>query len=133
MKYSQFVKAYNVIQKFANMNFNVRDAYKIYNLMKTIEPIAKFGMEREKALIEKYHGVAGQNGDIRFWDENSSTEEEKDIGAKNMSGFIQEIYEMNEMEMDQEITPITLSYDSVGDQKISPSDIAALDGIIAFE
>ena len=132
MKYKKFIQAYNVLQKLSNMDFNVKDAFSIYNLQKSLEPVTKFGAERDRALIEKYKGVVGQDVSIKFW-ESDEDEEEKRIGTENMTAFIEEICELNDMEMDQEITPITLSYDSLGDQKISPNDIMCLDGFVHFE
>lgn len=132
MKYIDIINAYKVIQKLSNMDFSVRDAYAIYNIRKSLEPTIAFGAEREKCLIEKYNGAVAQDGGIKFFDE-SCTEEEKAAGLENMTGFVREMQELNESEIDIDITQITLLYDSFGDQKITPNEIMVLEGFVKFE
>jgi len=47
--------------------------------------------------------------------------------------FAAEIEELNETEIDESFTPVTLKYDAFGDQKISPKELMAIDGFIIFE
>lgn len=128
MKYNQFNNAYNALQKLSNMNLPVRDAYNVYKLTKEIDQVYQFGVERERALIEQYKGQPNQDGTIRFV--HGDDEESKREGVKNMIGFSKAIDELNNTEMDCEFSPITISYDSLGDQTMTAKEIMSLDGFV---
>lgn len=131
MKYSQLRIAYTTLQKFIKMDFNVRDAYAIYRLYQKLETASKFGMQREKALIQQYNGVVKPNGFIEFV--HDTDEESRKNGLENMNRFKEALNELDSMEIDESISPIKLSYDAFGEQKVLPSDIMALDGFVVFE
>ena len=113
------------------MNFNVRDAYSIYKLYKELGNAIEFGIERERSLLNKYDGRFMSNGYIEFVHGKDADAKQK--GIENMNKYMEEMEELNSMELPDEFSPLTLSYDSFGDQKITPDDIAALEGFVSFE
>ena len=131
MQYKNYVKAFPVLKKLSEMSFKARDAYSIYTLMKEVEPTLQFGIEREKALIQKYNGTMIDNGSVQFV--HGDDEESVQLGTENMLKFKVELDELNEMEITETIHPIVMSYDAMGDQTITPSDIMALDGFVSFK
>jgi len=131
MKHIQFIRAYNVLQKISNFDLPVRDAYAIFKLFKEVEPTYEFAVKMERQLVEKYHGEITESGAIKFV--HGDDEQSRMDGTKNMNMFAAEIEELNETEIDESFTPVTLKYDAFGDQKISPKELMAIDGFIIFE
>lgn len=131
MKYNQFVKAFPAIKKLSEMSFRAKDAFNIYTLMKEVDPILQFGIEREKQLVKQYNGVPLGDGKIQFV--HGEDEEAVKTGMENMQKFADAADELSEMEITDTIHPVTLSYDAMGDQAITPKDIMALDGFVIFE
>lgn len=119
MKQIKVNAAYNTLRKLADLQLPVRSAYEVYMLIKQIEPIRNFGTERGKAILEKYNGSIKGDGRLMF-----PTQDEA-------NAFSNELQELNEMETDVEVTPITLSFDDL-DCTLSPADIASLEGFVAF-
>ena len=100
-------------------------------IYKEIDPTVQFGLERENALIKKYDGRLQPNGDIQFV--HGDSDEARETGIANMQKFKDEMDDLGEMEIEAEITPVKLGYDSFGNQKISPAEIMDLEGFIVFE
>lgn len=121
MKQFQINKAYGALNKLANMQMPIRDAYNLYILAERIKPAYNFELEQEKKLIEKYAGVLNQStGAITFNDEETTL------------AFRNEMAELNNFDVDIELTPVPISMDSLAGQKITPIDIMCLDGFVTF-
>ena len=131
MTYGELTIAIKVVQKLSQMNMPVREAYKVYKLSQSLESIRIFCWEQERGMIERHGGTLGQDGVIRFI--NGDSEEDKRIGEANMNAFVQEIDAFHNTLMEDEIVPITLRLEALDGQELSPSDIAALNGIVTFE
>ena len=131
MKHIQFIRAYSTLQRISNFELPVRDAYMVYKLLKEIEPVYEFATKMERQLIEKYHGEITENGTIKFI--YSDDEQSKAEGTKNMNMFAAAIEDLNDTEIDENFSPITLKYDALGSQKMTPKEIMAIDGFITFE
>lgn len=121
MKQYQINAAYNTMRRIAAFQLPVRVSYEIYRLIKRIEPVHEFAAQRERKLLEKYHGTVRPDGSVIFPTQDETV------------AFRNEIQELNDMEVSEEIAPITISYDAMGDNTLSPTEIACLDGFIAFE
>ena len=121
MKQYQINKAYNAMTRLMTVQFPVRIAYSIYMLMKQIEPCYEFDLKRERELVEKYHGSISMDGMITFPSPD-------DAGL-----FKDEIDELTNMDVDVRISPISIPYDSLEDQTITPMEIASLEGFVSFE
>ena len=131
MKYEHFFNAYDILSKMSGMQFQARDAYRIFRLLKSLEPAYEFGVKREREMVGKYNGVVEQDGSIRFI--HGEDAESQRTGEENMRGFVREINELHDMDIDCDFEPITLSYDAFGEQTITPREIALLDGFVSFE
>ena len=131
MTYNQFVKAYRVLRKLSGMDFGIKDAYAIYKLSGEMEKTAQFGIKREEALMEKYGGEVMPDGDVNFV--HGDSEDESKEGVENMQAFRNALNELGTTELDMDIHPITLSYEAFGEQRITPNEIADLEGVICFE
>ena len=131
MKYNQFVNAYQTLTRLSGYALPIREAYKVFRLMKDLQPMYEFGEAKEKQLIEKYRGEIKEDGSIGFI--HGDGEKDRAAGVENMRHFIAEIGAMNETEIEGDFTPITLPYDALGEQKITPNELMALDGFVAFE
>lgn len=108
------------MKRMARADVPVRDAYKLYMLMKKLEPAYDFEIDREKTIIVKHGGKIRSDGTISF-SQRSSAEE-----------FQREISELKNMEAEIEYEQVTLDLAEMSDCKLSLEDIAALDGFIEF-
>lgn len=121
MKQFQINRAYSALNKLANMQMPIRDAYNLYLLSERIKPAYNFELEQEKKLIEKYAGVLNQNtGAIAFQDDESAASFQREMAA------------LNSFDVDIEVNPVVISMDSLVEQKIAPIDIMCLDGFVTF-
>lgn len=121
MKQLQINKAYGALNKLANMQMPVRDAYNLYLLTEQIKPSYNFALEQEKKLLEKYGGVLDQNTGAFMFKDRETTD-----------AFRQEITELNNLDVETEVDPVEISMDALGTQKITPVDIMCLEGFVAF-
>lgn len=120
MKQYQINRAYNALGHLANLQLPVRDSRNLYMLSKQLEAAYAFEVEQEKKLFEKYHGMIAGDGGITFTNSNDAR------------GFSTEIEELHNLDVEVEFDPVTLSCDAIGDQCITPFDIACLDGFVNF-
>lgn len=131
MKYGQFVNARKTLQKISGFELPVRDAFKVYKLMKELGPIYEFGADRETKLIEKYNGKINDDGSIGFI--HGDDEKARADGANNLKRFVEEMNAMREEEIEGEFTPVKLKYGALGKQTITPNELMAIEGFISFE
>ena len=121
MKQYQINKAYSALGRLANMQLPVRDSRNLYMLSRQLEDAYSFELKQEKKLVEKYHGIIDNGGGVTF----PNSDEAKKFG--------EEIAELNNLEVEIDFDPVVISCDSIEDQRISPYDIACLDGFVMFE
>ena len=131
MKQENIKNAYYVLKRFSTMQFKVKDAFGIYKLLKELEPSINFAIEREQKMVEQYNGTINPDGTISFI--HGDTDEDKRKGMENFIKFKKEMDEIAAMDIDLDFSPITLAYDSLGDQTISPNDLMSLEGFVSFE
>lgn len=120
MKQFQINRAYGALRKLTDMELPIRESYLIATLIKKLEFNYEFELDREKKLLVKYHGKPNEKGGIDF-----KTEEDA-------IGFKKETVELNSMDVDLEIEPIELSFESFEEQHLKPSEILCLDGFVKF-
>lgn len=121
MKQYQINKAYHAMTRLMTVQFPVRIANSIFLLSKQIEPQYEFAIKRERELMEKYNGQVTPDGVIKF------------MSPDDAGSFKDEADELSNMDVDVTITPITIPYDAIEEQTITPMDIAYLDGFVSFE
>lgn len=121
MKQYQINRAYNALGHLANLQLPVRDSRNLYMLSKRLEDAYAFEAEQERKLFEKYHGSVVGDGGIAFADPDDA------------KGFKAEIEELHNLDVDVEFEPVRISCDAVGNQRVTPFDVACLDGFVLFE
>lgn len=121
MKQYQINRAYNALGHLANLQLPVRDSRNLYMLSKRLEDAYAFEAEQERKLFEKYHGSVVGDGGIAFADPDDA------------KGFKAEIEELHSLDVDVEFEPVRICCDAVGSQRVTPFDIACLDGFVLFE
>lgn len=121
MKQYEVNRAYGAISRLAKMELPLRAAYDIYMLLRKLEPCYFFELEQEKKLLEKYNGSVNKNGYLEF-DTNADAE-----------GFHREVDELNKLDIDLDFDTVILSCATMNDIRISPTDIASLEGFVCFE
>lgn len=120
MKQYQINRAYGALRKLMSMELPIRESYKVTMLAKQLEFNYNFELDREKKMLLKYHGKRDSNGEIIFQSEEDA------------AGFKKESIELSMMDVDITIEPIELSFDSFGEQYLTPNDILCLDGFVKF-
>lgn len=121
MKQYQVNRAVKALNRLSSLPLPVRDAYNVFTLGKALEPNYEFVTEQEKKIIQKYGGIIGRDGNISFGDQSNTQE------------FENEMNELSNMDVEIKFEPVTLSFDALGDSKITPADIMALNGFVNFE
>lgn len=121
MKQYQINRAYTALGHIANLQLPVRNARNVYMLSKQLENAYAFEVEQEKKLFEKYHGIVTADGGITFTNSNDA------------QGFGAEIEELHNLDVEIEFEPVTISCEAMGEQRITPADVACLDGFVTFE
>ena len=121
MKQYQVNRAYSALGRLANMQLPVRDSRNLYLLSKQLEDTYYFELEQEKKLIKKYGGTLSANGSVTF------------ANSEDANKFGEELSELNNLEVEIVFNPVVILCDAMGDQKISPLDVACLDGFVSFE
>lgn len=81
----------------------------------------EFALSEEEKYVREFHGTLNQNGSVIF-----SNQDEFDK-------FQAQINELNELDVEWDLSPVVLTESDVGEQTISVSDISALEGFVVFE
>lgn len=121
MKQYQINKAYVVMAKLSQCELPVRVAHDLYMLRCALEPHYKFAAERDRKLLKQYEGRIGSDGQPVF-----DTEEQ----ARK---FYDELAAGNNLEIELNWDTASVPYDAMDNCRLTPDDIAALDGLVVFE
>ena len=114
-------KAYPALIKLGDYKLPVKKAYEIYKLIKIIDDKYKFAVEEEKKYIKQFNGKINADGSVSF--EN----------AESFGQFQERLAELNEMQLDINVSAVVLNEADLGNQTISPTDIFNLEGFVVFE
>lgn len=121
MKQYQFARGYQTLCKFASsITLPVKTAYDVFVLKKKMEPIYMARVEAEKSFIETCGGKIGSDGFPVFKSEADADEYRK------------QLIDLNDVDVDEKLNPVEVSFDSLNGQALLPSDIEALEGLITF-
>ena len=120
MNQKRAASAYIALFRLNDVQLNIKDAYSVYKMKKQLEDSYQFMTEQEQKIVDQYNGVILGNGNIQF---ASSEIAEK---AKN------EMQALNDLEIDLDITPISITLDAIRDGMMSPSDMESLEGFVSF-
>lgn len=121
MKQGQINKAYAALTRLAECRLPISKARAIYVLLKEAEEFYKFAMQEESKYIKEYNGKITSNGSISF---------DKPEDSRR---FQEKLIELNNSEVEWDVSLITLEDIDMGDNVISPSDIYYLEGIVSFK
>lgn len=121
MKQETVNKAYSSILKLKEYHLPVKKAYAIYKLASVVEPAYKFALNEEQKYIEDFHGTMNESGSVVF---PTPTE---------CAAFRDKVEELCGVDVDITIEPVTLAEADLGEQTITPQDIANLEGFVTFE
>lgn len=119
MKQNQLFAAFPVLQKLINCKMPVKQAYDIYKFAKLVDENKQFFIDKEKQLIEQYHGEVGEGGKISFQNDEDMAQFKKDYAELNA--------------LDIEVAPLVVYFKDIPDIEITPMDIASLEGVIDFQ
>ena len=120
LKQHQINKAYGALKRLEKMQLPVKAAYSIFMLIKQLTPAYEFELDRERKLLESYHGTMNQDGSIAF----ETSEDASRFGA--------EIEELNSLDVDVKIKPVQINFDDLDQQTLTPYDISCLEGFVSF-
>lgn len=122
MKAYQIHQSLSILNQLMQIKLPMKKAYQIYLLTKDIYGHREFFMMKEQELLSKYGGqVDSETNHIYFQDNNAKM------------AFEKEHNELMNIQVELQVSPITLTESDVADFRISPVDIAGLDGLITFE
>ena len=88
-------------------------------MVKKAEEQREFFIQEERKLIERFDAEIKEDGRVYFKD------------AESQASFIAADAELCQLEIDG-FDPIYLTYDDMGDETFTATDIAALDGVVIF-
>lgn len=121
MKQIQINRAYASLNKLLGMDLPARESRDIFMLARSLQDHYAFEADRERKLVQKYGGIIRDDGQIVFQD------------TENLESFKQEVSEIGDLDVDIDITPVTINCDMLGDQRISPMDMMNLVDFVIFE
>ncbi len=121
MKQATINSAYTALMKLQNYKLPVKKAYAIYQLCKVLETPYKFAVAQERKYLDECHGAPGGDGTVKF------------PTPAECTAFKEKIEALNRMDVELEPEPVELGESDLGDQMVTPADIAALEGLVSFE
>lgn len=121
MKQYQIVEAYKTLSSMGTANVPMKIAYQIFMLKKKQEPIFSFRVDQERELLRRFGGTVKEDGSLQF------------KGIDDAVQFDEAISELNDLEADVEVEPISISLDQMANVTMKPNDIEHLEGFINFE
>lgn len=114
-------KAYEALDNFAkSIALPATKAFAIYMLAKSVKPLYEARVDVERDIIERFD-IKVNGGRFIF-----NTQEDAEAYSREMSL-------LNENEVEIDIMPVVIALDDIGDQKITPAQMEALEGFVRFE
>lgn len=120
MKQESINRAYSTLLTLKDYKLPLKKAYAIYRLYTSISDAYEFALNEEQKYLAEYNGKPNGDGTVVF-----ST-------PTDCAAFRDKVEELNNMDVDITIEPVTLTEKDLGEQTITPADIANLEGFVAF-
>lgn len=120
MKQYQINSAYEALVSLAGFKLPVKTSYNIWKVAKKIEEAHSFYEQQKLKYINSHNGVISSDGRVTF---NSNNDE-------NL--FIKDMNDLINLDIELDICPVVVNLDDFGNQSISITDIARLDGFVEF-
>lgn len=121
MEQSRINKAYPAIVRLCELKLPIKKARQIYRLSNEMKEHFEFAVAEEQKCVSEFHGEYNADGTVVF------------INKEEYSQFRSRMDELNSSKLDWIIEPVVLTETDIGNQKITVSDIQALEGIVVFE
>lgn len=121
MKQIKLCRAYEALDGFAkNIHLPATKAFAIYTVIKKVRPIYEARVDVERDIINRFD-IKVDNGQFTF------------KTPAFAEAYMKEIDELNNVDVEVNVSPIVIALDDIGEQRITPAQMEALDGIICFE
>lgn len=114
--HNKIVGGYKALLDISNQNMSAKTSYALYKIRMALKPSWDFQIEREKSLMEKY-GERDSDGNYTI----------KSVEGRRE--FMQMIAELNSMEEELDIEPITME---LPDINMSIEQIDAISNFVHF-
>ena len=121
MKQESINRAYSALLKLKDYKLPLKKAYAIYRLYQSITGAYEFAMNEEQKCLSEYKGKPNGDGTVVF------------ATPTDCASFRDKVEELNNMDVDITIEPVILTEQDLGEQRITPADIAGLEGFVTFE
>lgn len=121
MKQESINRAYSALLKLKDYKLPLKKAYAIYQLYQSISSAYDFALSEEQKYLMEYKGKPNGDGTVVF------------ATPTECAAFRDKVEELNNMDVDISIEPVTITEKDLGEQMITPADIADLEGFVTFE
>lgn len=109
------------LQGFLEASLPPKKAWSLYQLSKLLNEQNEFYINEQRKILIKYDGEPQPNGYVKFSSPEVSLQAQTDLN------------ELSQLEVELNVTPITLTENDTQDIRISMQQAAALDGFVIFE
>ena len=116
----QLLQAAPVLRNLSSYKMPLKKAFGLYKLLKKGDEYSSFFIEKERELVEEYHGTIGDDGQIKF------------TNTEDLQNFIAKHNELKEIEA-EDAEAVVLRAEDLGEQTLSAADLIALEGIVTIE
>ena len=110
--------AYGILRRMMDRQLPLRVSYDLFRLAMATEQNYVFELKRESELVNRFGGVIDKEGGVRFGDDGKAQE------------FKNALAELNQLEVEIEIPEIVIELNE--DMKITPEEVAGLNGFVTF-
>ena len=121
MKQQKINKAFPAVLRLCEFRLPIKKARELYAMQCKMKEHFEFALAEEQKRVTEFHGTFNQNGSVIF------------SNQKDFDGFQVQINELNESEVEWDLSQVVLTESDIGEQTISVSDISALEGFVVFE
>lgn len=121
MKQERINRAYSALLKLKDYKLPLKKAYAIYQLYQSISDAYEFALNEEQKYMLEYKGNPNGDGTVTF------------PTPTDCAAFRDKMEEISEMDVDVTVEPVPITEKDLGEQTITPSDIANLEGFVSFE
>lgn len=119
MTVQQMLNSLPILQRIIELKLPLKKSFKVYSLVKIINEQREFFMKEEQKLISKFNAEVLENGNIKF------------ATAEDHQQFAEEHFNLMQYEIEN-LEPIDLTFDDLGDSEFSPKELMMLEGVINF-
>lgn len=119
-------KIYSSLMRVSEMKLPYKKSFMVYKLINEIKPHIDFCVQEEQKIITSYQGVIRPDGAVAFEGDDEEDKKKRFIGCFN------ELDQLHKIDVEINISPITLDESEHKNQEISAIDIGNLDGVVNF-